>query len=50
MGLDAAILGFWMLSFKPAFLLSSFTLIKRFFSSFSLSAIGVVSSAYAVVY
>ena len=37
---------FWMLSFKPAFLLSSFTFIKRLFSSFSFSAIRVVSSAY----
>ena len=36
---------FWMLSFKPAFSLSSFTFIKRLFSS-SLSAIRVVSSAY----
>ena len=35
-----------MLSFKPAFSLSSFTFIKRFFSSSSLSAIRVVSSAY----
>ena len=35
-----------MLSFKPAFLLSSFTLIKRLFSSSSLSTIKVVSSAY----
>ena len=34
-----------MLSFKPTFSLSSFTFIKRFFSS-SLSAIRVVSSAY----
>ena len=33
MGLDAMILGFWMLSLKPAFPLPSFTLIKRFFSS-----------------
>ena len=46
MGLDAMILFFWMLSFKPAFSLSPFTSIKRFFSSFSLSAIRVVSSAY----
>ena len=38
MGPDAMILVFWMLSFKPPFLLSSFTFIKRFFSS-SLSAI-----------
>ena len=37
---------FWMLSFKPAFSLSSFTFIKRFFSSSLLSAIRVVSSAY----
>ena len=46
MGQDAMILVFWMLSFKPAFSLSSFSLIKRFFSSYSLSAIRVVSSAY----
>ena len=37
---------FWMLSFKPNFSLSSFTFIKRLFSSSSLSAIRVVSSAY----
>ena len=35
-----------MLSFKPAFSLSSFTFIKRFFTSSSLSAIRMVSSAY----
>ena len=35
-----------MLSFKPAFSLSSFTFIKRLFSSSSLSAIRVVLSAY----
>ena len=35
-----------MLSFKPTFLLSSFTSIKRLFNSSSLSAIRVVSSAY----
>ena len=46
MGLDAMILIFWMLSFKPTFSLSSFTFIKRLFSSSSLSAIRVVSSAY----
>ena len=46
MGLDAMILVFWMLSFKPTFSLSSFTFIKRHFSSSSLSAIRVVSSAY----
>ena len=31
---------FWMLSFKPAFSLSSFIFIKRIFSSFLLSVIG----------
>ena len=46
MGPDATVLVFWMLSFKPAFSLSSFTLIKRLFSSSPLSAIRVVSSAY----
>ena len=40
------ILVFWLLSFKPAFSLSSFTFIKRLFSSSSLSAIRVVSTAY----
>ena len=46
MGPDAMIFIFWMLSFKPTFSLSSFTFIKRLFSSSSLSAIRVVSSAY----
>ena len=46
MGLDAMILVFWMLSFKPTFSLSSFTFIKKLFSSSSLSVIRVVSSAY----
>ena len=36
----------WMLNFKPTFSFSSFTFIKRLFSSSSLSAIRVVSSAY----
>ena len=45
MGLDAMILAFWILSFKPTFSLSSFTFIKRLFSS-SLSDIRVVPSAY----
>ena len=36
---DAIILVFWMLNFKPAFSLSSFTHIKRLFSSSSLYAI-----------
>ena len=39
MGPDTIILVFWMLSFKPAFSLSSFTLIKRLFSFSLLSAI-----------
>ena len=46
MGPDAMIFVFWMLSYKPTFSLSSFTFIKRLFSSSSLSAIRVVSSAY----
>ena len=46
MGLDAMVLVFWMLSFKPTFSLSSFTFIRRLFSSSSLSAIRVVSPAY----
>ena len=45
MGPDAMILAFRLLSFKPAFSLSSFTF-KRFFSSSLLYAIRVVSSAY----
>ena len=53
MGLDGMIFVFWMLSFKSGFSLSSFTFIKRLFSSSLLpitrmmsSAIRVVSSAY----
>ena len=46
MGPDTMILVFWMLSLKPTFSLSSFTFIKRLFSSSSLSAISVMSSAY----
>ena len=46
MGPDAMILVFWMFSFKPTYSLSSFIFIKRLFSSSSLSAIRVVSSAY----
>ena len=46
MGMDAMILVFLILSFEPAFSLSSFTLIKRLFSSSSCSAIRVVSPAY----
>ena len=46
MGPDTMILVFRMLSFKPAFSLSSFTFIRRLFCSSSFSAIRVVSSAY----
>jgi len=46
MGPDAMILVLWMLSFKPTSSLSSFTFKKRLFTSSSLSAIRVVSSAY----
>ena len=46
MGPDAMIFVFWMLTFQPTFSLSSFTFIKRLFSSSSLSAIRAVSSAY----
>ena len=47
MRLDAMILVFWMLNFKPTFSLSFFTFIKRLFSSSLFSAIGGgVSSAY----
>ena len=45
MGLDAMILVF-LISFKSSFSLSSFILIKRFFSSSSLSVIRVLLSAY----
>ena len=43
--INAIILVFWMLSFKPTFSHSSFTFIKRLFCS-SLSSVRVVSSAY----
>ena len=46
MGPDPMILVFWMLSFKPALSLSSFTFIKRFFSYSLLSAIMIMSSAF----
>ena len=47
MGPDPMILVFWMLSFKPAFSLSFFTLIKRLLSSSLLSATTlVIISAY----
>ena len=43
---DAMILVLIMLSFKPTFSLSSFTISKRFFSSSSLPAIRILVSAY----
>ena len=51
MGLDAMILVFWLLSFKSAFSLSSFTLIKGLFSFSLLCALTLItlrvgSSAY----
>ena len=45
MGLDAMILVFWMLSFKPGFSRSSFTFFQRNYSS-PLSAIRMVSSTH----
>ena len=45
-GPDVMILVFWILSFKPAFPLSSFTFTNRLFSSSLLSAISVVSYDY----
>ena len=46
MGPDAMIFIFWMLIFQPTFSLSSFIFIMRFFSSSSISALKVMSSAY----
>ena len=46
LSLSYFILVFWLLSFKPTFSLSTFTFIKRLFSSSSLSAIRVVSSGW----
>ena len=46
MELDAMMLVFWMLSFKPTFSFCFYTFFKRLFSSSSLSAIRVLSSAY----
>ena len=43
---DAMIFVFWMLSFKPAFLLSAFTFVKQLLSCSSLCAIRLVSSSY----
>ena len=46
MGLEAKVLDYWILSFKPTFSLSSFTFMNWLFNSSSVSAIRVVSSAY----
>ena len=46
MGPDDTIFVLWMLSFKQSYSLSSFAFMKRLFSSSSLSAIRVMSSAY----
>ena len=43
---DDMILAFWMLSFKLAFSLSSFTFTQRLYSSSSFSAIRMVLSTY----
>ena len=48
-GSDTMILAFLIFSFKLALSLPSFTLIKRLFSSSSLSAIRMASSASEVV-
>ena len=45
-GPDAMIFVFWMFNFQPTFSFSSFSFIKRLFSSSLLSAIRVVLSAY----
>ena len=47
-GLDAMILIFWMLNFKPAFWLYSFTFIKRLFNSSLLIVIRVESESEVV--
>ena len=46
MGLNGMIIVYLMMSFKSGFSLSSFTLMKRLFSSSLLTDIRVVSSAY----
>ena len=46
MGPDAMILVFWMLSFKPAFSLSSFTFTKKLFSSSLLSALEILAFSW----
>ena len=49
MGPDVRFYFFWMLSFKPAFSLFSFTFNKRLFGSSLLSAIKILSSAYLML-
>ena len=46
MGLDATIFAFWMLSFKPAFSLPSFTFMKIFISSSKYSSSKYHSSVH----
>ena len=46
MGLNAVIFVLWLLIFQPSFSLSSFTFIKRLFSSSLLSSISIVPSTY----
>ena len=46
MGLDVMILVLWMLSFKPAFSLSSFTFTKKLFSSSLLSALEILAFSW----
>ena len=45
MGLDVMILVFWMLSFKPAFSLSSFTLINSLLAFYQQSGVIYISEA-----
>ena len=49
MGPGAMIFGFWKLSFKPEFSLSTYTFIKRLFNSSLHSATRVMSSASEVI-
>ena len=49
MGLEAMILVFWMLSFKPALPPSSFSLIKKLFHSSSLCAVRAVSLCVSLI-
>ena len=49
MGPEAITIVFWMLNFKPAFPLSSFTFIRRISNSSLLSTTGMVSFAYLML-